>query len=131
MKDEVFKVVKKTEIKTLTGLLKSLKSSIQDVEASSVVSVDGFMLASALPQTTHQERVAVMSAAIHSLGETAARELGRGELSEVYVKGENGSVVVIPSGKNAVLTTLTRADNGSDSVSQDMKRTADEVAKLV
>lgn len=128
MKDEVGKMVSKTEIGTLIGLLKNLKGS-QEIEASSV-SVDGYMIASALPQSDN-ERVAVMSTAIHSLGETAARELGRGKLHEVYVKGENGSVVLIPLGKNAVLTALTKSDNGPGLISSRVKRTAQRVAKLV
>lgn len=122
-------MVKKTKIETLTGLLKNLEGSV-DIEASSVVSMDGFMIASALPQDAQKDRVAVMSAAMHSLGETTARELGRGELSEVYVKGENGSVVLIPSGDYAVLTTLTKND-GLDGVFHHMRRTAQEVAELI
>lgn len=120
-------MVKKTEIETLTTLLETLNS--KDVEASSVVSMDGFMIASALPQNTHKERVAVMSAAMLSLGETAAKELKCGELSEVYIKGENGSVVVMASGKNAVLTTLT--PNGMGSLPKTMRKTAEKVAELV
>ncbi len=123
-------MVRKTEIKTMTGLLKTLKGS-NDVEASSVASADGFMIASTLPQNAQNDRVAVMSAAIHSLGETTVRELGRGELRGVYVKGENGSVVLIPLGENAVLTALTRTNDGPEPVSPSVKKTAQEVAKLV
>lgn len=121
-------MVNKTKIETLEGLLKNLEDST-DIEASSVVSADGFMIVSALPQE-QKERIAVMSASLHSLGETTARELGRGGLTEVYIKGENGSIVVIPSGNHAVLTTLTRND-GLDAVFPDVKRTAREVAELI
>lgn len=124
-------MMKRTKIEVLNGLLENLEGSLEDVETSSVVSVDGFMLASGLLQDAEKDRVAVMSAAMHSLGETAARELARGELSEVYVKGENGCVVVMASGKNAVLTTVTRKEAELGEVFGDMRRTAAEVAKLV
>jgi predicted regulator of Ras-like GTPase activity (Roadblock/LC7/MglB family) len=72
-----------------------------------------------------------MSAAMLSLGERTAKELARGDLSEVYVKGENGYVVLMASGENAVLTALARKDAKLGLVFLDMKRTAEEVAELV
>lgn len=121
----------KTKIEELNGLLEGLRDSRDSIEASSVVSTDGFMLASGLPENTQRDRVAVMSAAMRSLGETAARELARGELSEVYVKGKNGYVVVVASGKNAVLTAIARKEAELGSVFSDMRKTADKVAELV
>ena len=124
-------MVKKTKIEELTTLLKNLEAATPDVEASAVVSVDGLMIASALPQDVEEDRVAAMSAAMLSLGERTARELARGGLSEVYVKGENGYVVLMASGENAVLTALARKEAKLGLVFLDMKRTAEEVAALV
>jgi len=124
-------MAKKTKVEELTDLLKALEAMTPDIEASAVVSVDGLMIASALPQDVEEDRVAAMSAAMLSLGERTAKELARGGLSEVYVKGENGYVVLMASGENAVLTALARKDAKLGLVFLDMKRTADEVAKVV
>ena len=124
-------MVKRTKIDELTNLLKNLEAATPDVEASAVVSVDGLMIASALPRDVEEDRVAAMSAAMLSLGERTARELARGGLSEVYVKGENGYVVLMASGENAVLTALVRKEAKLGLVFLDMKRTAEEVAALV
>ncbi len=121
----------KTKVEALTGLLKDLEATTPDIEASAVVSVDGLMIASALPKDVEEDRVAAMSAAMLSLGERTAKELNRGELSEVYVKGESGYVVLMASGENAVLTALARKDAKLGLVFLDMKRTAEEVARLV
>lgn len=121
----------KSKVDELTGLLKDLEATTPDIEASAVVSVDGLMIASALPRDVEEDRVAAMSAAMLSLGERTAKELARGDLSEVYVKGENGYVVLMSSGDNAVLTALARKDAKLGLVFLDMKRTAEEVAKLV
>lgn len=121
----------KSKVDELTGLLKGLEATTPDIEASAVVSVDGLMIASALPRNVEEDRVAAMSAAMLSLGERTAKELARGDLSEVYVKGENGYVVLMSSGENAVLTALARRDAKLGLVFLDMKRTAEEVAKLV
>jgi predicted regulator of Ras-like GTPase activity (Roadblock/LC7/MglB family) len=95
------------------------------------VSVDGLMIASALPQDVEEDRVAAMSAAMLSLGERTATELARGELSEVYVKGESGYVVLMAAGEEAVLTALARKDAKLGLVFLDMKRTAQEVGTLI
>jgi predicted regulator of Ras-like GTPase activity (Roadblock/LC7/MglB family) len=120
-----------SRVEKLTELLKDLEGTTTDIEASAVVSVDGLMIASALPQDVEEDRVAAMSAAMLSLGERTANELARGNLSEVYVKGENGYVVLMASGENAVLTALARKNAKLGLVFLDMKRTAEEVANLV
>jgi predicted regulator of Ras-like GTPase activity (Roadblock/LC7/MglB family) len=121
----------KTKTEELNALLKDLEGTTPDIEASAVVSVDGLMIASALPRDVEEDRVAAMSAAMLSLGERTANELARGDLSEVYVKGENGYVVLMAAGENAVLTALARKDAKLGLVFLDMKRTAREIASLV
>ena len=53
-----------------------------------------------------EDRVAAMSAALLSLGERAAEGLGRGELSQVYVEGENGTVFLVSADDEAVLVAV-------------------------
>ena len=115
----------------LTQMLKNLEATTSDIEASAIVSVDGLMMASALPQDVEEDRVAAMSAAILSLGERTATELARGSLSEVYVKGESGYVVLMACGEDAVLTALVRKDAKLGLIFLDMKRTAEEVANNI
>ena len=124
-------MTKKSKVQELTDLLKNLEAAAPDIEASAVVSVDGLMIASALPQDVEEDRIAAMSAAMLSLGERTAKELARGGLSEVYVKGESGYVVLMAAGESAVLTALARKDAKLGLVFLDMKRTAEEVAELV
>lgn len=115
----------------LTDILKDLEATTPDIEASAVVSVDGLMIASALPRDVEEDRVAAMSAAMLSLGERTATELTRGNLSEVYVKGEHGYVVLMASGENAVLTALARENAKLGLVFLDMKRKTEEISQLI
>ena len=124
-------MAKKSRTEILTNLLKDLEATTPDIEASAVVSVDGLMIASALPQNVEEDRVAAMSAAMLSLGERTASELARGGLSEVYVKGESGYVLLMAAGEDAVLTGLARKNAKLGLVFLDMKRTAEEVAKVI
>ena len=58
------------------------------------------------PPDMDEDRVAAMSAALLSLGERAAEGLGRGELSQVYVEGEHGTVFLISADDEAVLVAV-------------------------
>jgi predicted regulator of Ras-like GTPase activity (Roadblock/LC7/MglB family) len=131
LRKEVKRMVERSKAEGLKTLLETLEATTPDIEASAVVSVDGLMIASALPRDVEEDRVAAMSAAMLSLGERTAAELARGDLSEVYVKGENGYVVLMASGENAVLTALARKDAKLGLVFLDMKRTAESITRLV
>jgi hypothetical protein len=88
--------------------LREMQMSAPDIEASAVVSVDGLIMASALPAEVEEDRVSAMSAAMLSLGERIAAELGRGGLEQVYIRGDSGYVLVTAVGQEAVLTALAR-----------------------
>lgn len=111
--------------------LRDMQASSPDIEASAVVSVDGLTIASALPQGVEEDRVAAMSAAMLSLGERIASELGRGSLEQVYIKGSNGYVFLMSVADDAVLTALARKHAKLGLLLLDMCRAADALAKLI
>ncbi len=111
--------------------LRDLQSSSPDIEASAVVSVDGLPIATALPQGVEEDRVSAMSAAMLSLGERIASELGRGQLAQVYIKGEKGYVVLMSVGEEAVLTALAREQAKLGLILLEMRRAAESLAKLI
>ena len=81
--------------------------------------------------TVEEDRVSAMSAAMLSLGERIASELGRGRLDQVYVKGEHGYVILMAVGDEAVLTVLARQQAKLGLIFLDMNRTVSELEKLV
>jgi uncharacterized protein len=111
--------------------LRSMQAAAPDIEASAVVSVDGLIMASALQQGSEEDRVSAMSAAMLSLGERIAMELGRGGLEQVYIKGDNGFIVLISVGDEAVLTALARQEGKLGLVFLEMRRAAEDLTKLV
>jgi len=111
--------------------LRDLQASSPDIEASAVVSVDGLSIASALPQEVEEDRVSAMSAAMLSLGERIASELGRGILDQVYIKGEDGYVILMSVGEEAVLTALARRQAKLGLIFLDMRRATEDLAKLI
>jgi predicted regulator of Ras-like GTPase activity (Roadblock/LC7/MglB family) len=90
----------------LDSVLTDLLSQAPEVEAAAVVSFDGLPMASLLPEGMDEDRVAAMSAALLSLGERAAQGLGRGDLTQVYVEGEHGTVFLVSADDEAVLVAV-------------------------
>jgi predicted regulator of Ras-like GTPase activity (Roadblock/LC7/MglB family) len=121
----------KSRSQMMVERLHDLQVSSPDIEASAVVSVDGLSIATALPQDVEEDRVSAMSAAMLSLGERIALELGRGELDQVYIKGERGNVILMSVGTEAVLTALTREQAKLGLIFLDMRRAADDLTKLI
>lgn len=115
----------------MVARLKDLQVSTPDIEASAVVSVDGLIIASALPADVEEDRVSAMSAAMLSLGERIAGELARGEPEQVYVRGADGYVILSAVGEEAVLTVLARQDAKLGLVFLDMRRAAEDLTHLI
>ena len=88
-------------------------------------------MASFLPESVEEDRVSAMSAAMLSLGERIASELGRGMLDEVYVKGESGYVVLRAVGEEAVLTVLARQQTKLGLLFLDMRRASEDLSTIL
>jgi len=123
--------VAKSRTQLMVERLRELQASSPDIEASAVVSIDGLPIASALPQNIEEDRVSAMSAAMLSLGERIAEELGRGRLEQVYIKGENGYVILMAIGEDAVLTVLAREQSKLGLIFLDMRRAVEDLARLI
>ena len=111
--------------------LRDLQVSTPDIEAAALVSMDGLIIASALPADVEEDRVSAMSAAMLSLGEQITRELARGEPEQVYVRGKRGYVFLTAVGQDALLTIMARPDAKLGLVFLDMRRAAEDLSKLV
>lgn len=121
----------KSRTQMMVDRLRELQASSPDIEASAIVSVDGLTIASALPQGVEEDRVSAMSAAMLSLGERIAKELGRGSLEQVYIKGENGYVILMSVGEEAVLTALAREQARIGLIFLDMRRATEDLTRLI
>lgn len=121
----------KSRTEMMVERLRSMQSASPDIEASAVVSVDGLIMASALPVEVEEDRVSAMSAAMLSLGERISMELGRAGLEQVYIRGDNGFVLLTSVGEEAVLTALAREQAKLGLVFLEMRRAAEDLEKVV
>lgn len=121
----------KSRTEQLVERLRDLQASSGDVEAAAIVSVDGLSIASSMPGNIEEDRVSAMSAAMLSLGERISNELGRGTLQQVYIKGENGYVILTAVGEEAVLTVMARREAKLGLIFLDIGRTVQDLEALI
>lgn len=121
----------KSRTQKLVDRLRDMQASSPDIEGSAIVSVDGLSIASALHQEIEEDRVSAMSAAMLSLGERIASELGRGILEQVYIRGENGYVLLTAVGEEAVLTVMARKEAKLGLILLDMRRAVEDLVDMI
>jgi predicted regulator of Ras-like GTPase activity (Roadblock/LC7/MglB family) len=115
----------------LDRAIHALLAQTPEIEAAAVVSFDGLPMASALPPSMDEDRVAAMSAALLSLGERAAQGLGRGELSQVYIEGETGTVFLVSADNEAVLVAVAAQGAKAGMMLYEVRRAAAAVAEAL
>ena len=115
----------------LIDRMQALQLSSPDILATAVVSIDGLIIASNLQPEMSEDRVSAMSAAMLSLGEQISKEMGRGSLEQVHIKGDNGYVVLISVGDKAVLTALVNQQAKLGMIFLDMRHAADDLVVIL
>lgn len=115
----------------LDQAIHTLLAQTPEIEAAAVVSFDGLPMAAALPPSMDEDRVAAMSAALLSLGERAAQGLGRGELSQVYIEGDAGTVFLVSADDEAVLVAVASKGAKVGMMLYEVRRTAAAVADVL
>jgi predicted regulator of Ras-like GTPase activity (Roadblock/LC7/MglB family) len=115
----------------LDRAIADLLAQAPEVEAAAVVSFDGLPMASALPATMDEDRVAAMSAALLSLGERAAEGLGRGGLNQVYIEGDSGTVFLVSCDDEAVLVAVAAKGAKVGMMLYEVRRAAEAVANAL
>jgi predicted regulator of Ras-like GTPase activity (Roadblock/LC7/MglB family) len=122
-----------SRVDTINKIIRDFET-VPGVEGAALVSLDGLPISSALPES-EQETVAAISAAILSLGEKATKELDRGSLMEIYVKGDKGYTLMTSVGDSvgdhALILVLARSDAQLGLIFVDMRRMADKLIEIL
>jgi len=115
----------------LQSSLVRLNQSAPEIRASAFVSLDGLMLASALPPGTNEDAIAAMSATVLALGERTTREFAVGSLNQVYFKGADGYILLQGAGDDGVLVVVTDGSAKLGVLFLLISRTAGEIRQMV
>lgn len=115
----------------LNASLTNLKATSADIEACAVVTEDGLIIASALPQGMDEDHVAAISSVMISMGVRICSELNKKELEQLFVKGKEGYIIMSHAGPHAVLVALTRKEAKLGLIFLDMSRAAEALAAII
>lgn len=105
-------------------MLRRLNSLSGDIEASAVISGDGLTIASVLGEGIDPDRFGAMCASLLALADRAAQEIERGRLKQVLIEGDNGTMLLVQAGLDAVLAVAARPTINLGMVFLEAKRTA-------
>jgi len=118
-------------LENIDNLLFNLIDTVPEIKAAILVSVEGEVLSSALPQDVDEMTLAVMTAALLSLAESAITMIKSGEFEQLFIRGRDGTLLVLPTGPNGVLSISTIKDIKLELIYPDCYQVSEQIAKLI
>jgi len=116
---------------SLEELLKDIMDNVEGVKAAQLTADTGQPLASILPSTTDDMRLAAITAALCSLSERAIGEMGLGEFEQSYIQAKKGYLLILHAGEDQILTVSTTKDVKLAPILYKHYKNLEEVEELV
>ncbi len=114
----------------LTQALGALQSATRGVTAAFLASPEGRFLASVGLSSVEQVRLGAIAAATNATASKGAQDRQLGDLKQVHIVGEAGSILILRAGPKAILTLVLSQGAIVEAVLQEAARTASRVAAL-
>lgn len=114
----------------LKKIINGLKNA-GGIETLAVVSRDGLILYSTVPQKQHAEKFAAMSATLISVAETMAAMFGKGIPDRVIVESKHGKVIGIGAGSKALLMVITGPYAGIGLILNEMAKASEKIKQVL
>ena len=112
------------------GLLRSLSSASEHIQATALVTHDGLIVASVMEKGIDVDRFGAMCASLLALANSAAKEVNRGELKQVILDGVYGPMLLTRAGEAGVLAVAAAAAANLGRVILDARNTARALSEL-
>lgn len=119
------------QLSAVRSALRGLNGLSVEIEASAAISGDGFIIASVLGDSVNAERFGAMCASLLALADRAAQEINLGNLKQVVLVGETGSMLLVQAGPNAVLVVSARAALNLGRLFIDAAKVAEKIRSLI
>ena len=96
-----------------------------------MVTGDGLTLAAVLGEGVDPDRFGAMCASLLALADRAAQEISRGQLKQVLIEGDKGTMLLIYAGDDAVLAVAARSTGNLGMVFLEARKTALKVMEAM
>jgi len=101
------------------------------IEACAIVSRDGLLMSSDMPDGIMGETFAAMSAIMLGAAETATTELDKGLPSRITVESQNGKLICMGAGSKALLVVMAKPDTGLGLILVEVEKIAAKIKELM
>jgi len=128
-------------VNQLEAVLRALHESVEGLQGTVVVSLDGFVVAAHLPSGNGRRKgasgaadspqVAAMAASIIAISDKVLAQLARGTISRVLIDGSEGGIIVVPAGAEAALAVMVSHDAKLGLVMLVLQRSAEQVKRIL
>ena len=115
----------------LNLIMNQFERNVPQVQATAIVSTDGLVIASRLPDQVEEDRVGAMGAAILSISSRSGDELARGEMVRVLIEGENGYLLIRSIGDDAILVALADKDVRLGMLFYECRQCIEKIAEIL
>ena len=123
-------VEEKNIIEKLETVLKRLLASNRDITIAIITSMEGLPILSILPRRYDETRISAMVATMLSLSERAIVEMEIGEFKQIYIKGNDGYLLVFDA-ELAVLAVSTTEKAKLGLIFLECERASHEISKIL
>lgn len=120
-----------TRTERINEALRALRMMSADIIGAAVVTMDGFIVSSVLPAEVDEELIGGMAASILGVGERISDDLMRSEMEQVYVRSPKGYVIVNALSEESALLLLVTREAKLGLIFLELKRSVDELARLI
>jgi predicted regulator of Ras-like GTPase activity (Roadblock/LC7/MglB family) len=120
-----------TKSERINDVLRALQKSTPEIIGATLVSSEGFIVASVLPNEIDEDTVGGMSASLLGIGERIAKDLLDSQMEQTYVRSARGYIVVNACGPDAMVVLLVSREAKLGLVFLELKRTVSELSRLL
>ena len=117
-------------IEKLGLILKRLLASNRDITIAIITSMEGLPILSILPRGYDETRISAMVATMLSLSERAIIEMEIGEFKQIYIKGNDGYLLIFDA-ELAVLAVSTTEKAKLGLIFLECERASYEISKII
>ena len=117
--------------KNVGDQLRALRTSTPEIIGAVVVTMDGFVVSSVLPNEVDEELIGGMAAALLGVGERIAHDLMRAEMEQVYVRSPKGYVIINAISEESALVLLVTREAKLGLIFLELKRAIRELSRVV
>ena len=110
----------------ISGLLK-----VGQIQACAIVSKEGLLINSRTPPEVDARIFSALCSTIMGAAEAASGQMATGLVSQISLRTEKGTMVLIPAGTKAILTVLTEPDAQIGLIFYEMEERAKMVDQIL